>query len=147
MNMDDPFGELLNGKEQEDPAAKKPAAKRKKEVGHCEYCGSSSHLTKRSKNCKARLDARKKFRRLDGSALDVAAPGIPATVDTCSSPVVATRLSDAARDTDWFDSLPFDHQLDSDDDDNFSQQFFDAVLGEEQSDDDDDSVLLVRAVL
>jgi hypothetical protein len=49
MNMDDPFGELLNGQEED---ARKPAAKKRKAPSDatggcfCEWCGSNSHRTK-----------------------------------------------------------------------------------------------------
>jgi hypothetical protein len=143
MNMDDPFGELSNGREVDAVDARKPAAKRNnKDAGFCEYCGSSNHLTKRSKNCTAGLDSRKKFRRADGSPLIVGAPSNQATLE----PVVATGVvgTDAAQDTDRLESLPFDHDLDSDDDS--LAGLFQLVIGGAE-DEDDDTVEVVRAVL
>jgi hypothetical protein len=139
MNMDDPFGELLNGQEQPNEA-RKPAAKRKASTGgFCEYCGSADHLTKRSKNCKAGLAAQKKFRRLDGTSLLLLVHPEEQGNDT---PVPAGFLNDAAQETDLFDSLPFDHQFDSDDDDSLAG-FFDARSDEEE----DDGEGIVRACL
>ena len=47
MNLDDPFGELLNGTEVDiKEGEKKPAAKRSKTkaTSFCEYCRKSNHL-------------------------------------------------------------------------------------------------------
>jgi hypothetical protein len=147
MNMDDPFGELLNGQED----TRKPAAKRQKtnSIQYCEYCGKSDHLTKRSSKCTARLEVapQRKFRRIDGSSLsDPPAPINVANIPV--GPVVATdlRLTDAARDVDRLDSLPFETQMDSDDESFYSMA---AEFPEEEEDegDDDDSVRLVCAAI
>jgi hypothetical protein len=142
MNVDDPFGELLNGQEVPVDERKRAATKRKKEVGFCEYCGNSNHLTKRSKKCSAPLDASKKFRRHDGSSL--AGPPTCAEDEPPLFPPVAAGipLNDAAQDTDRFDSLPWNHELDSDED---SMAFHDA--GTWDSDVDDDSVRCVGGTL
>jgi hypothetical protein len=52
-------------------------------------------------------------------------------------------FNDAARETDRFDSLPFDHQFGSDDDDSLNE-YYDAMVGGDKFDDDDDEVVLVR---
>jgi hypothetical protein len=52
-------------------------------------------------------------------------------------------FNDAARETDRFDSLPFDHQFDDDDDS--LNEYFDAMVGGEL--DDDDKVEVVRDVI
>jgi hypothetical protein len=143
MNMDDPFGELLNGEED----TRKPAAKRHKKnstIQFCEYCGKSDHLTKRSTKCSAHNEVapQRKHRRLDGSLLsDPPAPCIGAST---VAPVVDTALllTDAARDVDRLDSLPFDHQMDSDDDSFYSL----AATFEEEDGDDDRACLAAGAI-
>jgi hypothetical protein len=138
MNMDDPFGELLNGEED----TRKPAAKRHKKnsaIQFCEYCGKSDHLTKWSTKCSAHNEVapQRKYRRLDGSLLS--GPPAPFTEACTVAPVVDTALllTDAARDVDRLDSLPFDHQMDSDDDSFYS---LDATF--EEDDDVDDRACL-----
>jgi hypothetical protein len=117
MNMDDPFGELLNGKEQDEElvdGARKPAAKKRKiQGGFCEWCSLAGHFTKRSKVCKAALDAPKKYRRHDGSPLS----GPPFRIDDSAFDEAVGNnalLSQAALDVARMDSLPFDHTLQSD---------------------------------
>jgi hypothetical protein len=134
MNMDDPYGELLNGQEDQEAGKKQPASKRaKKAVGYCQYCGKSDHLTKRSKNCKAGLDARIKFHRDDGSLLSgppvqepaiadhdlalllaaAAAPELESLLEAAAAPPVDDEAE--AADCSCFDSLPFYTILNSDD--------------------------------
>jgi hypothetical protein len=134
MNMEDPFGELLNGVE---PSAKPPAAKKAKPSGHCQYCGKTGHLTKRSKNCTAGLDAVMKFRREDGSMLttppvdaqpedpviDAAAPDLDFLLAVAAAP---NTDEEAADDCDRFDSLPFNIDLNSDVESDGSLDFHDA---------------------
>jgi hypothetical protein len=141
MNMDDPYGELLNGREDAD---RKPPAKRiKKTGGHCEYCGKSDHLTKRSKKCTAPLDASKKYRREDGSSLladavDAVVPEAPEQADP------ATLLLAAAAAVDDDDDAPATFfPEDSDDSDDYLA-FVDA---DTWSDSDDDEVVVVHEVV
>jgi hypothetical protein len=146
MNVDDPFGELLNGQAVNDE--RKPAAaprKRKKEVAFCEYCGKLGHLTKRSKNCTATLDSTKRFRRNDGSCLTVA-PAANAPVAVLQQEALERiLLNDAAQDTARFDELPWNHELTPDDDSMADSGIFHDAMGWES--DGDDSVEVVRGVL
>jgi hypothetical protein len=64
MNLDDPL-EVPD----ENVSEKKPAAKKQKPMGFCEYCGQEGHITKRSKKCTAPLDSSKKYRKADGTLL------------------------------------------------------------------------------
>jgi hypothetical protein len=138
MNVDDPYGELLNGQEVQ-ADARKPAARRKRkktDPGFCEWCGSSSHATKRNKKCTAALDAAKKYRKHDGSLLS-------------DAPVAAVAvqpvglLTDEAMDIDRFDSLPWDHQLDSDDD-SFRSALEEAATGWDSDGDESVQAVLVQ---
>jgi hypothetical protein len=130
MNMDDPFGKLLNGKEAAVVAVderKKPAAKKRKTMGFCEYCGRSDHLTKRSASCHAKTATAKRFHKIDGSLLT----DPPTTIVVEEERVPVT---DAACDINRLDSLPFDH-LPLDDDDSFSE-FLDCDAFEGSDDED-----------
>jgi hypothetical protein len=106
MNLDDPFGELCNGKADDE---RKPPAKKKSKKGSenffCEYCGGSDHLTKRSKKCTAEINAGKRFRREDGSLLSE-----PRII------VEDAATFDELQDCDRMDSLPFDVEYNSDND-------------------------------
>jgi hypothetical protein len=151
MNMDDPFGELLNGGvrdiEDEDEQVKKPAAKRTKSTAkfHCMFCGKTGHLTKRAKNCIMHgiMDAPILFRREDGSLLTeppqqqqepLEAPDLDQLLAEAAAGGSNDADDDAAADTDRFDSLPFIPSNDDDDDSNASSEYFDAMA---DSDDDD----------
>jgi hypothetical protein len=140
MNMDDPYGELLNGKDVDE---RKTAAKRKAPSAlglFCEWCGNNDHRTKRHKKCTAPPEAGKKYRKTDGTPL-ANAPAAPAALVDDHDAVAG--FNDAARETDRFDSLPFDHQFDDDDDS--LNEYFDAMVGGEM--DDDDEVEVVRDVI
>jgi hypothetical protein len=133
MNMDDPFSELLNGKEpDEDIDGRKPAAKKRKiQGGFCEWCSLPGHFTKRSKVCKAALEAPKKYRRHDGSPLS--GPSFRIDDSACDETVGnPPLLSHAALDVAHMDSLPFDHALQSDEEVSLAR-----FLREVDSDSDD----------
>jgi hypothetical protein len=89
MNLDDPF----EVQDEEAGSAKKPAAKKHKPTGFCEYCGQEGHSTKRSKKCTAPVDSSKKYRKADGTLLtepqQSAAEDINEGVDFDSMPLVA----------------------------------------------------------
>jgi hypothetical protein len=133
MNMDDPFSEMLNGQELVDDE-RKPAAKKRKMSGFCEYCGRSDHLTKRSSSCMAKTATVKMFRRMDGSLLS----NPPTVIDVDERNTVP--LTDAAQDIDRLDSLPFDHEMPSDDDDSLAGYLASAAFGRDESHDDEDEV-------
>jgi hypothetical protein len=145
MNLDDPFNELLNGREVDEQ--KPPANKNKrKEIGYCEYCGKSDHLTKRSKNCAVDPGSSKKFRREDGSSLS-GPPTAPVDEGDCIGPVIrpSIQLTDAALHNGHLELLPFDHVLNDDDDDSLACFLDDAH--DEDLENDDDSVAVVGGTL
>jgi hypothetical protein len=118
MNMDDPYGELLNGREDAD--GRKPAVKRTKTTGFCEYCGKSDHLTKRSKKCTAPLDASKKYRKEDGSLLTGVVVLPPMEIDQQQEDDPTLLLLAAAavmteQEDDDAPAAPFPDDSDSDD--------------------------------
>jgi hypothetical protein len=88
MNLDDPGVEEL-------PTMANKKAKRV----HCEYCGKSTHATRKSKKCTAK-DATEKIYRKDGTLLT--GPPAPITED---EDVVAAINAD---DCDAMDSTPWD---------------------------------------
>jgi hypothetical protein len=61
MNLDDP--------EDEEGAARPPAKRAKNGKGFCEWCGKSTHLTKRAVACTALPCADRMYRKTDGSLL------------------------------------------------------------------------------
>jgi hypothetical protein len=130
MNMDDPFGELLNGKEPPpDDDRKPPPAKRTKVTGFCEYCGRSDHLTKRSKKCTAPLDATRKYRRTDGSLL-ADPPGI--------APVIEEGVVEEAPSDPAIPMMPVDDAAEEDD-----TPFTANPFAGEDSDDSDDTLAFI----
>jgi hypothetical protein len=74
----------------------------------------------------------KKFRRMDGSLLS----DPPTAIDVDDTPRNRIPLTDAARDIDQLDSLPFDHDVD--DDDSLAGYLASAAFGRDESDDDSD---------
>ena len=147
MNLDDPFGELLNGAvvEDEDNSDKKPPTK---PSGFCEYCGKSDHVTKRSKKCTAPLDSAKRFRRQDGLLLTDNATGNTSTTKNQEQQpnldsllwAVATippTHDDAAEDVDRYDSLPWNAALSDDERETQSLDFHDDA-GTWDTDDDEE---------
>jgi hypothetical protein len=104
MNLDDPFGPLVDGVDgQENIKTKAAAAKR-----FCEYCGIAGHLTMKSKSCLAPAGSTKKYRKVDGTLLTE-----PQRL------IEANTMADAENDID--------------DCDNFDSMPLVAVLGEEES--------------
>ena len=162
MNIDDPFGELLNGVEDEEDDAgnKKPPAKRNKAkaTGFCEYCGKSDHLTKCSKKCSALLDSAKRFRRQDGSSLLTDPPaatilvpdeadntGAPAPDLNCllaaaAMPPTLDNNDAAAVDCDSFDSLPWNTALSDNESEAGSVDFQDAHTWDTDDDSEDGNI-------
>jgi hypothetical protein len=107
MNLDDPYGEEAGGEEDEETgAAQPPQPAKKKPKRFCEYCGSSSHLTKKSKKCTAPKDAVRKYRRENGSLLSE--PNTLAPVEALDEDALAIQ------DCDRMDAMPFDADYDSD---------------------------------
>jgi hypothetical protein len=132
MNVDDPFGELLNGKEAVVTGGNAATTtsgtnKRKnRDAEFCEWCGKNSHLTKRHRLCDATPDAVKKFRKQDGSSL-----AVPQAAALVAAPTGHSASDEERQECDLLDSLPWDTQFDSDDDESMAA----FLLG------DDDDVL------
>ena len=99
MNLDDPFQDIDNND------GKPPAddGNKKKKRSHCEFCGKSDHLTKRSKKCTAGPEATKRFQKVDGTILALH-PNLPADPD----------VLDELQDCDRMDCLPFNAVYESD---------------------------------
>jgi hypothetical protein len=76
----------------------------------------------------------KMFRRMDGSLLS----NPPTVIDVDERNTVP--LTDAAQDIDRLDSLPFDHEMPSDDDDSLAGYLASAAFGRDESHDDEDEV-------
>jgi hypothetical protein len=148
MNLDDPFGEMLNGREEPPEDERKPRAKRCKTSGFCEYCGRSDHLTKRSKKCTASLDTPKRYRKVDGSLLSAppsTAPVIQEEVDPPNDPSLLLLAAAAVHDTEEDDApmpLPFTGEDSDDSDDTLA--FIDCETWE--SDDEDSNINPTRLI-
>jgi hypothetical protein len=134
MNMDDPFGELLNGGEAP-PAAKRTKTTTRK---YCPFCGKTGHMTPRTKNCKEHdnVAATVKYRSDNGSLLTAVAPpqeeqeapvqdeDIDLLLALAANPS-SLDDDDAAADCERFDALPFDADV-NDDESEESIDFHDA---------------------
>jgi hypothetical protein len=99
MNLDDPFGPLIDGQDGEDASAKKPPAKRLKSAKlYCEYCGKLGHVTMKSKSCAAPPASTKQYRKVDGTLLTEPQRFIEANT--------LADAEDDVNDCDNFDSMP-----------------------------------------
>jgi hypothetical protein len=127
MNIDDPYGELLQGRDEEEvavdvlsgllqEATQKPRAKKRKTPSGdvCEYCGKKGHLTKRSKVCTAGLSSQKKFRK-DGSLLLSPPVIVPSASETTVLPEICVVVQDDSSSEDLMMLARAPEQDDADD--------------------------------
>ena len=123
VNLDYPFGELCNGKDNDRKPPAKQAKVNKSNPSFCGYCGGNNHLTKHSKKCLAPLQTEKQFAK-DGTLLSLAPTG------ACDADAAIAALQDC----DAMDSMPFHVEYNSDDDDSGPQPFMiDAWNGDNEA--------------
>jgi hypothetical protein len=109
MNLDDPEDEAEGTDDRPPKRARLTSTNTK--GNHCEYCGKSNHLTKRSKKCTAQEVVVKRFLK-DGTPLS--ADGIPLPPGARTEPAnLSAEALLAQQDCDAMDSMPFDAEYDS----------------------------------
>jgi hypothetical protein len=108
MNIEDPFGQLLQGKEED---GKPRSAKRPNTAGEfCEYCGKKGHITSRSTKCARHLAKDKQFNRGNGTPILLTAiPMLPSATASAEVTMAAAGVdacpNAGAADLDLYESL------------------------------------------
>jgi hypothetical protein len=142
MNVDDPYGEVPVDGNDEAEDTRKPAAKKRTTnriaSKYCEFCGKRGHATQKSKLCTALPGSRKKYRKDDGSLLELPTATAAAEAGNESEDEFvmdqAILHDDHEIDCHMNDLIPFDTEVQEDDDD--MDLFHDAGTWSDNEDED-----------
>jgi hypothetical protein len=138
MNVDDPYGELPTGADNDDEVdARKPAARRRATAVknstklYCEYCGIRGHATQKHSKCTAAKNSTKIYKRDDGSLLplqETLAAAATADDDSDDGFLMPTGLLDENHLIDCHenDLIPLDTEVQDDGDSSDLDIFHDA---------------------
>jgi hypothetical protein len=143
MNVDDPYSEVPVDDNDEAEDTRKPAAKKQTTnriaSNYCKFCGKRGHATQKSKLYTALPGSKKKYRKDDGSLLEIlptATAAAKAGNESEDKFVMDQAIlhDDHEIDCHMNDLIPFDTEVQEDDDD--MDLFHDAGTWSDNEDED-----------